>query len=455
MLKKIFATALVFIMAFGFSGCGEKYKLPEYSQKEFSIGGNIAPYETNEKTLTQYKNAGFNTLYFGSHDTRVLTSETQYYLGSERTMKTLELCKKVGLNAVLAHNIWYAEGIEGEDYLTDKPFSNHDVYGEYKDIITGIHIWDEPQKDDIPTISDKAQIEDFKKTYPNADYMVNLIPITANATGWGYTTYEEMLDIYCDEIMSQFESPYISLDIYPFHLQAKDTHLYYATNLELIAKRAKEHNAKANIYLQSSTGNEFEKELTEGDMRWQINSSIAFGFESLLYYCYSVPRIAQEDGSISYMYDYCVLNQDDTPSKLYYYIQDIHKEIQSYASVILSYDWDMSYGVLGEKTSDFRVGEQSMHEDIFNSKHFTEAHASHDLLINRFVSDEYGEAYMLVNFADNATNKINVSFKDCRAVAVYGGKGFEGTPEIVELDENGVFTRELPYGDGVFVTPLV
>ncbi len=453
MLKRFVLLVLVVVMAFGFGGCGEKYKLPEYSQKQFEISGGWAPYELNEETLTQYKDAGFNVLSFSNHSLDK-TSDNVFYLGSNRTMKALQLCKKLGINAVISYGAWLGEWAEGdENYFTDTPFSQFDIYGEYKDIIVGVSISDEPTKEKIPAIADKKFIDDFKKVYPNAYYGVNLIPITANATGWGYTTYEEMLDVYAESFMEPFENPYISFDIYPFHVQAPGTDLYTATNYELIAKKAKEYNAKYGCYIQSSTGNEFETELSEGDIRWQVNTAISFGVSSLVYYLYAVPLLDSRESG--YMYDYCLLNTDNTPSDLYYYAQTIHKEIQSYASVILSYNWDESYGVLGEKSSDFRVGSQSMNESFAeNSKHFSKAHASHDLIVNRFVSDEYGEAYMLVNFADNATNKIDVSFKDCRAVAVYGGKGFEGTPEIVELDENGVFTRELPYGDGVFVTPI-
>ncbi len=457
MFKRFITVVLVLVLVLCVSGCAKKedaakteYQLPEYEQKQFEISGGWAPYELNEETLTQYKNAGFNTLSFSNHSLE-WTSENQYYLGSERTMKALELCKKLGLNAVISHNSWVAEGIEGEDYLSSTPFSKYDLYGEYKDIIVGVSISDEPKKEHIPAIADKTFIEDFKKVYPNAHYGVNLIPITANASGWGYTTYEEMISIFEESFMEPFDRPYISFDIYPFHKHVPDTHTYLATNYELIAKSAKKYNAKYGCYIQSSVGNEFESELSEGDLRWQVNTALSYGVDSLVYYLYSVPLDPNRESG--YMYDHCILNPDNTPSPLYGYVQKIHKEIQSYASVILSYDWDTSYGVLGEEVWDLRVGAQSMNEEIFNSKHFVEAHATRDLLINRFTSDKYGEAYMLVNFADNVTNKAEVTFKECKAVAIYGEIGFDGTPRIVEL-KDGKLSIELEYGEAAFITPI-
>ena len=78
------------------------------------------------------------------------------------------------------------------------------------------------------------------------------------------------------------------------------------------------------------------------------------------------------------------------------------------------------------------------------------------MAISRFTSEEYGEAYMFVNWADrNDSNIVNATFKNCEKLAIYGGIGFEGTPEIVELDENGNISFELAYGEGVFITPIV
>ena len=76
--------------------------------------------------------------------------------------------------------------------------------------------------------------------------------------------------------------------------------------------------------------------------------------------------------------------------------------------------------------------------------------------MSQFTSEKYGEAYMFVNFAENngKTNTINAVFKDCGAVAIYGGEGYTGTPKIVKLDKNGNLAIELKYGEGVFVTPL-
>ena len=62
---------------------------------------------------------------------------------------------------------------------------------------------------------------------------------------------------------------------------------------------------------------------------------------------------------------------------------------------------------------------------------------------------------MFVNFADrDDNNTAEVTFKDCKKVAIYGGEDYAGTPQIIKLDENGKFTFELNYGEGVFIVPV-
>ena len=62
---------------------------------------------------------------------------------------------------------------------------------------------------------------------------------------------------------------------------------------------------------------------------------------------------------------------------------------------------------------------------------------------------------MFVNFADRGGDSTSdIKFRDCKAVAIYGGAGFSGTPKVVNLDASGNLELKLKYGEGVFVIPL-
>ncbi len=468
MLKKILALTLCVIMTIVLIGCDKSPELPKYAEKQFEISGFWAPYDISEEGLKQYKDVGFTTLAMINHSLG-RTSEEQFYFGSERTIKALENCKKVGLKAILNYNDWIAESCEedGADYYGETPFSKHDIYGEYKDIISGIHICDEPYKDrHFPLYGNPTLIEDFKKVYPNAKFIVNLIPYTAYASR-GFDSYDEMMELYEKTFMEPFENPVVSVDVYPFHQDMKMDDGTLLINYQYIANSAKKYGVKPTFILQSSIGGadegkkEFEMELSESDLRWEVYNALAYGSDSLQYYCYSVPKSFDEDGNEVFMYDECILKRDNTPSDIYYSLQKIHKEIQSFANVILAYDWDQTVGVSGVDVQSFRMSQIELDQKTWDPirlkdcKNYQDATSTHDMIISRFTSEEYGEAYMFLNWADRGdSNTITATFKECKSLAVYGGVGFEGAPEIVKLDENGQVKIELEYGEGVFVTPI-
>ncbi len=459
MLKKMIAAVLVLVMAFSVASC-KSNGIPSYPEQSFEISGFWAPYEITEESLQQYKDVGFTTLAFINHSLEK-NSENQFYLGSDRTMKALELCRKTGLNAILQYGDWIANWSENnEEYYSETPFSQYDLYDDYKDIIKGISIVDEPSKQHYDgRYNSTAMMDDFKKVYPDAYYMVNISPRYAGGSYWDFVDYDELVDTYEEKIMTYFDNKFISVDCYPFcneenreYPRRDDWLLGY----EIIANLAKKHDAYKTAIIQSSVSNEFAKELTESDMRLQVNVALAFGFDHIQYYCYEVPKSFDEDGTVTNMYDHCILNQDSTPNEMYYWLQDIHKEIQSYASVILAYEWD---SIITRNPVGFSSNTDMMmmlDREFENAMYFEKAISSTDLAISRFTSEQYGEAYMLVNYAEKDKNNIaTITFKDCSKIAVYGGKGFDGTPEIVELDEENKYRVDLAYGEGVFVVPMV
>ncbi len=480
MFKRISSLLLALAMVFSIVGCGEeakdktdeKVEAPEYAQKQFEISGFWAPYDISEEGLQEYKDVGFTTLAMINHSLGA-TSEEQFYLGSERTMTALENCKKVGLNAILNYNDWMVPRCEeeGEDFYGDTPFSKHDIYGKYKDIITGIHICDEPYvkrpdgSNHFEIYGNKTLVEDFKKVYPNAKFIVNLIPMTA-ITSRGFTTYEEMMELYEKTFMEPFETPFVSVDVYPFHQGNTQDDGTLLVNYQYIATSAKKYGVKPGYILQSSVGGadegrkEFEMSLSESDLRWEVYNALLFGADTLQYYCYSVPKSLDEDGKEVFMYDYCILNRDDTPSPIYYSLQKIHKEIQSFSNVILSYDWEATIGKSGYEATTYRVAPLEIDDNFEyitfkNTKNYVDARSSNDVAISHFTSKDFGDAYMFLNWADREDkNTVTATFKDCSAIKVYGGVGFEGTPKTLKLNEKGEVTFELAYGEGVFVTPV-
>ena len=469
MLKRILSIVLILALSLCFSGCKEKKAetaeiiLPQYEEQQFEICGLWAPHDITEEAFQLYKDAGFNVVSFTNHDEMPRSSENQYFVGSKRTLEALKVCKKVGIDVYLAYGAsWFNRGNEGDEYFDNAPFSTHYEYAEYMDIIKGVHINDEPNKETMAQLADDALIADYQKIYGDRKYMINLIPATA-VTSRDFNDYDEMLSIYGETIMSKFDNPYICVDVYPFS-NSKTPEQMIIYNYNEIAKAAKKYNAETSFILQSSTGSEFLPELTEADMRQQAYLAIAFGADNLQYYCYSVPTHYSSDGSVveSYLYNHCILNQDRTPSVIYDYVKEVNAEIQKFASAVLAYNWNEAIGVSGTEDQTFRISYIEYDNNFekitkFTSgKHYVSTESTYDLVVSQFTSEKYGEAYMFVNF-DNGkerTNTVNAVFKDCNKIAVYGGEDYSGTPEVIELDSDGRFTLDLAYGEGKFVVPL-
>ena len=431
----------------------KEYTLPKYELQTFEIAGLWAPRQMTEEAFLQYKNAGFNVFSFTNHDELPRKSENQYYIGSKRSLEALELCKKVGLDVYISYgDSWFNRHNEGDEYFEGEPFSKHNVYGEYMDIIKGMHVKDEPNKETMTYLSNDTLINDFKKVYGNRKYIINLIPETA-VQSRDYENYTEMLEHFGEEILSKFEKPHISVDCY-LHSNSVEVQSNIVNNYNQIANCAKKYGATTSMILQSSTGNEFKGTLTEADMRQQVYLALAFGADSIQYYCYSVPD--------DIPYYHCMLERDNvTPNQLYYDVKTVNEEIQKFSSVFLAYDWNQSIGISGSVFRTYRVRSIEYDENderikLKDAKHYVSAKSTEDLVVSHFTSQKYGEAYMFVNFSRDvgSKSKIDVQFKECSAVAVYGGAGYNGTPKIVELDSEGNFKMELAYGDGAFIVPL-
>lgn len=469
MLKRILSIVLILALSLCFSGCKEKKAetaeiiLPQYEEQQFEICGLWAPHDITEEAFQLYKDAGFNVVSFTNHDEMPRSSENQYFVGSKRTLEALEVCKKVGIDVYLAYGAsWFNRANEGDEYFDNAPFSTHHEYDEYMDIIKGVHINDEPNKETMAQLANDDLIADYQKIYGDRKYMINLIPATA-VTSRNFKDYDEMLEIYGETIMSKFDNPYICVDVYPFS-NSKNPEQMIVYNYNEIAKTAKKYGAETSFILQSSTGSEFLPELTEADMRQQAYLAIAFGADNLQYYCYSVPTHYSSDGSTveSYLYNYCILNQDRTPSVIYDYVKEVNNEIQKFASAVLAYNWNEAIGISGTLDQTFRVSNIEYDKNLekitnfTSSAHHVSTQSTYDLVISQFASEKYGEAFMFVNF-DNGkerTNTVNTVLKDCGKVAVYGGADYSGTPEVIELDSDGKFTLELEYGEGKFIVPL-
>ncbi len=443
-LKRLLAVLFSGALITASFSCG-KPSLIEYEEQDFVFFGFWSPNELTEESFTLYKQSGLNAMLFTNHSVFPRSSDTLHYLGSNATKRSLELCKSVGLNAILNYGYWYKTLAEGESF-SQTPFSDYDIYGGYKDIIVGMHVADEPKLEQIADFGNDALTNDYKSVY-DAPYMVNLFPNYAGMTATGPKGYKNYLQTFADEVLSDFDSNrLLSVDFYPFRKDGMSA-LWLACYNDT-ASVARDTQSMQSYYIQTAVGNEFANSLGEAQINMQINVAMAFGADWFGFYCYEMPR---DNASHTPMYEYCMLNADGTPSPLYFAVQSEIKRVSAFSDAYLSYNW--------QKTAVAPKGGESENQAIlmlgdtdFSNTAINNVAATEDTVVGCFNSDK-GEAFMVVNYGDpsNKTpSDIEIEFSKGKYVAIYG-EGVE--PEIVKL-KNGKLNLELLTGEGLFITLL-
>ena len=450
-----------------------------YAEDEFILAGFWAPYEVTEEGFEKYKNCGLNTVQFTNHardtsdaeawaETDPVLSKTRYYLGSELTKKSLEMCRKTGLKAILEENgAWFDMG--------DTPYSTRESYAEYRDIIVGMHVADEPSATKMPTYCTPSRVADFKQTYGDLPFIVNLLPNTASDAAYGGGSYKEYLQAYAENILKNFpENPIVSVDYYPFHKSQEKSskNRINCTKAESawlecynqVSALAVEYDATLHFYIQSAESNEFVKTLYEEDMRHQLYVGLCFGGTRFTYYCYSVPGLYKENATSveTPMYTACLLDENNQPTHLYGYVKEINAEIQSFASAFKAYKFVrcMPSHIKDYDSDRFSTGLNIL--DMYNPLDFSDRRfvenidAEYNCLVGCFEREE-DEAYMVVGYeylSADETQTVTITLKNGTThLAVYGGNGFTGEPTVVAA-EDGKCTLTITGGEGKFIVPL-
>ena len=421
----------------------EEFSLPTYSEKDFVFFGFWSPYDFTEESYTLYKQSGLNTLFFTNHSQEIRNSDTLHYLGSNATKLSLELCKKVGLNAIINYGYWYKELAEGVSFSAT-PFSDYDLYGEYKDIIVGMHVADEPNIDQISTFGNDTLTNDYKSVY-NVPYMVNLYPSTADWRVTGKDGYRAYVQTYADEVVADFEdNRLLSVDFYPFRKNSFHSGWLFCYNQ--VAQVAKQTGSMQSYYIQTAVGNEFQSSLGVKEIAMQLNVAMSFGADWFGFYCYEMPR---DNAERTPMYDYCMLNPDGTPSPLYYAVQSEIARVSAFSDVYLSYNWSKTVAVAKDEETENQALLMLGDEDFSNTA-IKRATSSEDAIIGCFNS-EYGEAFTVVNYNNPSveTNAlVEIEFSKGKYAVVYG---INENPQIIEI-KDGKISLELLSGEGLFIT---
>jgi len=341
--------------------------------------------------------------------------------GVEKVSQQLALCEKYGLRLVAP-----SHGIAPED-LPDGP------------ALWGYSLRDEPSAADFPDLRQKADA--IRKVRPGKLCYINLFPNYANEKQLGTPAYDEHVRLFVETL----EPSVLSMDHYPIFLPGRDGREGYCENLAVMRKYALERNIPFwNFFNIMPYGPHTDP--TEGQLRWQIFTSLAYGAKGLLYFCYYTPV------SDEFPKGGAIIARDGRRTRHYYEAQRINAELKNLGPTLMQLASTGVYRVseeAGDKPETVLQGTPIV--NITRADH----DPPHDYLIGVFRHADGRRAVLLNNyrFAYTAWPTVTFDVPADQVIEVDKRTG-EMAPVIDDSPEMEGLQISLGAGDGrLFVLP--
>ena len=429
---------------------------------EFILNAWYTPVVTFEN-YKQYKECGFNYIF-------VQGEYINDNFADPNVIKALEYCDELGLKAFVCLDC--ADKTEGcfpdfEKCLCE--FVKHESFVGFD--------YDEPVvytntiNKRIGFYELSPHLARIHKNLPNVECIVNLNPTTSiQILDWGgkntKMTYDEHLDAF-EKYVGQVSADgtarnWLSCDDYVLKFDATADQKFFLKpswlfNLEMLAERKRDSKIKysTNFFIQAQAYEENLRVPTYNDLRLQMYTCMAFGYDSVSYYCYATPPY-NKDFPVA-----CdaLVDRDNKKTQIWYDSQKLNREITSFANVYKHFNnqWigvSQIYGT-NNTTKDANYQNPSLSVRtplVVSDLDGVKAITSTEDIIAGYMKDTLGNAgFMVVNYNDTTYNKTSVvkmTFDNANKALVY----VDGVKQVVNLDDN-VLTLNLDVGEGVFVIP--
>jgi hypothetical protein len=332
----------------------------------------------------------------------------------------LDYCESLGLMSVVNAKIIPADATAPlPDDWEMEAARVVEMFGEHPALF-GYMLRDEPNAVQFPKLGIVA--DEFRRLDPTRPSCFNLFPTYATEEQLGTATYEE----HVDRFMSTVRPPFLSYDHYPLKTDGTDTTDFYL-NLELIRDASLQYDTPAwNIML--STSWPYFRTPSEGEMRWQAYSSLAYGVKGFFYFTYWSTK---EDVT-------AIVDSTGEPGPLYPVVQQLNGEILGLGKRLLSLESNGVYNT-GETIPE---GTRRLPEDApLNIE------GSPPLVVGFFESEQ-GESYvMLANRDHDESVRWAVQFTP-DVTGLQRVSKQDGSLIPIPLGPNRRLSRTLPPGGG-------
>lgn len=191
--------------------------------------------------------------------------------------KMLDLCGQVGLKAIVIDGR-LAWTLPQEDNWKDKVAQVVADYGSHPALF-GYFLQDEPnleQFEGLGALGDELQRQD-----PVHPPYINLFPTYASVQQLGTPTYADHLERF----LTTSRPLILSYDHYCLMAGGVDKPDFFE-NMELIREAGLRHSVPTWNIIQACSWTPGVRQPSETEMRWQVYTSLAYGFKGILYFVY-------------------------------------------------------------------------------------------------------------------------------------------------------------------------
>ena len=496
MKKNIFAFILSLVLAFSalMTGCADNVadtaNAPDYSSsnKQFTIWAYGAScndwYQVNgkryyfeqgtmmtEEHLQWYKDGGFNLL-FVDWAFQENSLADGYVFENGKLKEVMDMAHEKGLKCIVFQPTLHGlsnceesrinpEKADGENF-----FESEDALVEYVELVlkglkdhpafAGVSLIDEPAHTKLKAIGEIYRA--VKEVCPDAYIMENLLPYadttmhkTMYAEGGADMKAEDAYKLYLEKYYNEIGqySGYVMYDDYPI-LEGGllPTFLYCG---QIVSEFASEKGLERRMVFQTAKYSN-RRATTEADLWWQLNIGMALGTKDFSYYTYyptyNTDVLPDETAFI--------VNRTGERNPRYYYLQEIHKEMQFNAKALMNFEYKgMSHKVKTPLPNgmDYLYGIKN--DSMINLKDYTftvnEQSGGVVLVTELYDAEKEIYGYYVVNVTDPAYTSetvVTLDFGNFRNAQIYQFGEVNNVPT-----DGGKVTVNLGTGRGAFVMP--
>lgn len=377
------------------------------AKDEFFIGQWCGPTEFTQEKFAEVAAANFTVAMVSA--------------GSpEANIKALDLCQANKIKGLVCDERTYPPRGRGRR-SADLTAAIDQAVADYSKhpALWGYYITDEP---DAGQFNRCASVNHYLLSKDPAHMpFVNLLPTYASTQQLGASTY----DTYVDQSLRVIGQKFLSFDHYALMADGS-VRADYFSNMAIIRRQSIKHKVPFNYILLSVPHGPY-KDVTEADLRWQVNTALAYGARGIMYFTYTTPSGAHD----------AIIDASGKPTAKYDIAKRINGELKKLSPTLMSL-----HSVAVFHTGTLPEGCKPLPEGGL-----IKGIKGGEFVIGQFYSNDGGRYAMIVNRSLSKAARATVAFS--QPVAVYPVNPMSGREEATTVrNESGTCTWNTTFQPG-------